>query len=127
MLTGREYKAWALVSLGFSADEGADKMNICVNTFRKHVDNAKKKIGKGKATELTATFICQFYGDSYENFKKKVLTAVLFGFLIISINPADVQQNYIRNRRSQRMQVTRVVRITRRESGSLYEVLPKVV
>lgn len=123
MLTKQEYRVWALHSVGLSAKEIADKLTIEEATVRKHIDNGKKKVGKNKATEYAASFICQFYGENFDEFKRKVLASLLLCFLIFSINPTP-QNTPMRNRRTQRTQTAYRPRAVKRESGNLYEIIP---
>ncbi len=137
LLSSREDKVNALNAIGLSHKEGADLLNVSQATYSKHIDNLKKKVGKGKATELAAIFICSFYGDDFEEFKEKVLskvlsvvlcvfTTTLCALMILLSCPLQLSNIPARNRRAQRTASVRVIRLTRREVGDRYEMIPKI-
>lgn len=81
-LTPREEVVLSLSALGFQPEEIEDYINSDTgtkpkaNTNRKHIANAKSKIGWHKAAEIAGWRICKHLGADYEAVRREILKEI---------------------------------------------------
>lgn len=100
-LSTREEEILQLHSIGLTPDEIADKLYRSRETIRKTICNIKIKLNLQKASELTAYYWCKFFGVSFEEQKKSILSACvcLLVLFTLSIDSFDKRRFRIRSRK----------------------------
>ena len=107
-LTTREEEILQLHSIGLTPDEIADKLCRSRETIRKTICNIKIKLRLQKASELTAYYWCEFFGASFEEQRKSILSACgcLLVLFTLSVNNLDKKRIRFRFRRETNIEIT---------------------
>lgn len=95
-LTVREEEILQLHSIGLPPDEIADKLYRSRETIRKTICNIKIKLNLQKASELTAYYWCEFFGDSFEEQKKSILSACVCLLLLFMFSAENFDKRCFR-------------------------------
>lgn len=105
-------------SLGFQPEEIEEFVDAKPNTIRKHLANAKNRIGYHKAAEIAGWKLCEFLGFDYEQVRQEMIKSALSkigAILLLCISiPSDM--NIISQRRPQarRSNIVTSNRLTRK-------------
>ncbi|MBB4036608.1 DNA-binding CsgD family transcriptional regulator [Dysgonomonas hofstadii] len=99
-LTTREEEILQLHSIGLTPDEIANKLYRSRETIRKTICNIKIKLNLQKASELTAYYWCEFFGASFVEQRKSILSACtcLLVLFTLSVDNFDKRRFRIRHR-----------------------------
>lgn len=105
-------------SLGFQPEEIEEYVDAKPNTIRKHLANAKDRIGYHKAAEVAGWKLCEFLGFDYNEVRKEMLKAVMgkigaIMLLCISI-PSDLSMINQRRPNTGRSVVVTANRLSRK-------------
>jgi len=100
-LSKRETQVLSYCAVGLSAKEIADRICRSPETVRKTIANVKLKSGLQKATELTAFYICRYFGDEYEDFRRRILAVCMLALLLTSVRNTDCFARRARGRRNE--------------------------
>lgn len=100
-LTKMQQKVYRLLVLGMSYKEIAFELKKPVETIKSHIRDIKLKGKYQKQGEIIANYWCEYFGASFEEQKKSILSAcacliILFTF---SLNNLDKRRFPIRSRK----------------------------
>ena len=99
-LTRREYQSYMLCgAVGLAPTEAAELMQIASGTVMQTIKKVKKKVNWHKASELSASAICDYLGIDYGKLRREILEKIIVPLVVLIFSFSLVLFNDLRRRR----------------------------